>query len=766
MKNDWSRRFRIPSVSAAIALLILIGGIVFAFIISGVSYWMQRQDDIEDLQTRAQQTSDQLNYIVEVLLNKGDLNSVQRIVENITTDRGIFFIAIVDPDLRVLASSQHDLLGGPVAEYRDDPQLREDLQRVIRGGETEFIHHPERGHFKIVAPITLTDPSRAEPLVSGAVTVAFRDDPLVWNPQQNFLKHFQLALAMTTFAMVFVYAVLRRWVTSPLEQLTRASVRLGSGELGIQIPVASLNEIRRLTETFNSMSASLAAQRRAIQASEERYLRIFHSSPLCLVVVDAAGMVVDVNATFLSEMDEEGDRAAWIGKPAVEIPFIRAGGLSGEVGKLLETALPVKRLKTSAPLPGKGSLSFFNFTGIPLFDSEQRMSGAVLAAEDITTERMLEAQLVQSQKMESLGVLAGGVAHDFNNILTGILGYASLLKMKLAPDDPHLPAVEVIEKSGFRARALVQQLMGFARRTGAIKVPVKVNALVMEVVVLLERGVGQGVNIRLDLDPTSPLILADSGQIHQALMNLCINARDALPPEGGTIRLKSLRQQFPSRPDGGGGEVAEWVAVIVEDTGSGIPPEILPRIFDPFFTTKEVGKGTGLGLSVTYGIVKEHGGELTVQSEVGRGTTFTLLFPKTVEAPVRKEPSGKEITLRGASRKILLVDDERSLLELGKKVLEEQLFQVLTAETGEEAIEIYRKERGGIHLIVLDLLMPGLGGWQTYARLREIDPKVKVLFSSGYGGTKDFEALLGQHPYLKKPYRVQELLRAVEKTLG
>jgi|GEM_PF-6470564 len=755
---------RSPSVSAKVALLTLVGGILFALIIAGSSYWMQRRDDIRDLQTRAQQTSDQLSYIAEVLLNKGDPNSVQRIVENITTDRGIFFIAIVDANLKVLASSQHDLLGVSISEYRENPDLFNEFQRVVTYGKTEFIHHPDRGHFEIVAPITLSNPSRTRPFVSGAVTVAFKDDPLVWNPQENFWKHFQLALAMTTVAIAILYGLLRRWVTAPLERLTQVSERLGSGELGIQIPVPSSNEIGKLTETFNSMSASLAAQRRALQASEERYLRIFHSSPLCLVVVDSTGTIVDVNATFLAEMAAGSDRGAWIGKSVLEVPFIKAGNLSEEVRRLLESASPVERWKVAASFPGRRHRSFFNFTGIPLFDSEQKMSGAVFAAKDITTEQTLEAQLVQSQKMESLGVLAGGVAHDFNNILTGILGYASLLKMQKSLDDPDLPAVEVIEKSGLRARALVQQLMGFARRTGAVQVPVAVNTLISEVVPLLEKGVGHGVMIRTELDPTSPKIMADSGQIHQALMNLCINAKDALPPQGGTIWLKTRTQKLPSRanPD----QTEEWVEVSIEDTGSGIPPEILPRIFDPFFTTKEVGKGTGLGLSVTYGIVKEHGGELSVHSEVGKGSTFTLLFPKTKEASDGKEITKQEVALHGEARKILLVDDEKSLLELGRKVLEERFFQVITAGTGEEAIEIYQKQGEQIRLVILDLLMPGLGGWQTYARLREINPKVKVLFTSGYGGTKEIEENLGKQAYLKKPYRIQELLMAIQKTLG
>ncbi|MBI3803995.1 MAG: response regulator [Nitrospirae bacterium] len=758
------RTRRTRSISFSVALMTLIGGVLFAFIIAGVSYWLQRKDDIRDLQTRAQQTSDQLSYIAEVLLNKGDFNSVQRIVENITTDRGIFFIAIVDADLKVLASSQHDLLGKPISDYQQNPSLTGEFKRVMTYGKTEFAHHPNQGHFEIVAPITLSSPSRTHPLVAGAVTVSFKDDPVIWNPQENFWKHLQLALALSMIAITILYAVLRRQVTSPLEQLTDVSERLGAGELGIQIPVSSSNEIGRLAETFNGMSASLASQRHALQASEERYLRIFHSSPLSLIVIDAAGMIVDVNETFLKGGEAGSTRESWIGKPVKEVPLVEKARLEPEIDRLLREGSAFKRWKVTVSLLGKGPSRSYNFTAIPLLNAEKKMSGAVVAAEDITTQQLLEAQLVQSQKMESLGVLAGGVAHDFNNILTGILGYASLLKMRMPPDDPNLEPVEVIEKSGLRARALIQQLMGFARRTALIKVPVEVNKIVSEVVPLLERGVGQGVSIRTALDPESPMIMADSGQIHQALMNLCINAKDALPPEGGTIWLKTRIERLPSRdnPD----QEKDWVEILIEDTGSGIPPEVLPRIFDPFFTTKEVGKGTGLGLSVTYGIVKEHEGELTVQSEIGKGSVFTLLFPRTEEASGWRERGREEIPLWGKERKILLVDDEESLLRLGRRAFEERGFQVLTATTGEEAVEIYRRERGEIRLIILDLLMPGQGGWKTYAELREIDPMVKVLFTTGYSGAMDLEAHLGKQAYLKKPYRVQELLQAAEKALG
>lgn len=764
--NDIPGRWgKVHSISIAVALLTLVGGILFALIIAGVSYGIQRKGDIRDLEIRAQQTSDQLNYIAEVLLNKGDLNSVQRIVENVSTDRGILFIAIVDSAMVVLASSEHDLLRLPISQHQSNPGLLDELRKAIDGRKTAFLHNPDRGHFEIVAPITLPSGSGTQPLSVGAVNIVFKDDPLIWNPRRNFWRHLQLALTLTTFGIAILYGLLRRWVTSPLEQLTRASERLGAGELGIQTSIRSSNEIGRLAATFNAMSASLAEQRRAIQTSEERYLRVFHSSPARLIVVDAAGAIADVNETFLEEADGHSDRAFWIGKPVVDIPFIKMAKLEPEIRHLFQKAAPVRRWKVSISLPGKSHLGFFNFSGAPLFDGEGRLTGAVIAVEDITTEQTLETQLIQSQKMESLGVLAGGVAHDFNNILTGILGYASLLKMRLSPGDPTLTAVDVIEKSGLRAKALIQQMMGFARRTAPIKMAVGVNGLVAEIVPLLEKGIiGQAASIQVELDPSAPKIWADSGQIHQAVMNLCMNAKDALPPEGGTIFLRTRSRFLPSSTNPQRQE--EWVEIIVEDTGSGIDPELLPRIFEPFFTTKGVGKGTGLGLSVTYGIIKEHGGELIARSEMGKGSVFTIALPSAREADRSPEEEAPEILLEGAHRKILLVDDEAILLEMGKKILEEKKFKVLTAERGEEAIEVYRKRGREISLVILDIMMPGMGGWKTYARLREIDPQVKVLLTSGYGGTEERPELVGALPFLKKPYRVEEFLHLVKKTLA
>lgn len=748
------------SISVTVALLTLVGGFFFALIISGVSYWTEKKDDSEEMQETAQRTSDSLTYIAEVLLNKGDLDSVQRVVENTATNKGVLFIAIVDADLKALASSQRDMLGRPISDYKNDPEIPVEFRRVIGHEKPEFAHRPGQGRFEVTAPITFSTPSHPAPLSVGAVYVSFSDDPLIWNPQQNFWGHFKLTLGLTAFAMLVFYGALRKGVTNPLRRLTYDSQRLGAGEWGVQTSVTSSNEIGQLAETFNAMSVSLAEQRRALQASEERYLRIFHTSPLGLIVSDPAGSILDVNAEFTRLTGKEPSR--WIGKQMADLPLLKAAQLQTEVQNLLEQGVPVKRWKVPVSLPEKESPDFFNITGFPLFDAEGKMMGTILSIEDITSEQVMEAQLIQSQKMESLGVLAGGLAHDFNNILTGVLGYASLLKMRLSLDDPNYAAAEVIEKSSMRAKGLIQQLMGFARRTPSTRSVVDVNSLISEIVLLIGKSVGQGVSVQVDLDPAAPKIKADAGQIHQALMNLGLNARDALPPGGGSITLKTKIRLLPSRL--GNNATEPWVAITIQDSGSGISSVNLPRIFEPFFTTKGVGQGTGLGLSVTYGIVKEYGGELTVQSEVGKGSLFTLLFPGT-SAPLPTKEKAATAAAPGKRELLLLVDDEITLRELGRTILEAKNFEVLTAESGEEALDLYRRYGAKISLVILDLRMPGIGGWKTAEELRKMAPELKILITTGYRGAEGSEQALENFPRILKPYRAQEFLGAIEKAL-
>ncbi|GBC81844.1 Sensor kinase CckA [bacterium HR10] len=385
---------------------------------------------------------------------------------------------------------------------------------------------------------------------------------------------------------------------------------------------------------------------------------------------------------------------------------------------------------------------------------------------DITDRRRLQQQLLQAQRMESVGTLAAGVAHNFNNLLTVILGYASLLLAQLRPEDPARPSVEAIEQAAQRAAELTSQLLLFSRPSVAPPVPVDVNEVVERLAQLLRGAFDASIHIRTELASDVRPVCINPAQLEQALMNLCVNARDAMP-EGGQLTLRTEQAVLSAdHPRVRAGEIlaGAYVVVRVSDTGVGIAPEHISRIFDPFYTTKEVGKGTGLGLAVVYGVVRSAGGFIEVESQVGRGTTFTLYFPAATEAPAR-ERSGESVRARP---KILLVDDEPAVRRVATLILARHGYDVLLASDGAEALEIYRERQGEIALVILDVTMPRMGGLACYEQLIRLNPEVKVILCSGYN-LEDLGPRVPMRPgvrFLQKPYQIEELIHTVRSLLS
>jgi two-component system cell cycle sensor histidine kinase/response regulator CckA len=387
---------------------------------------------------------------------------------------------------------------------------------------------------------------------------------------------------------------------------------------------------------------------------------------------------------------------------------------------------------------------------------------------DVTEQRELQRQLLQAQKMESIGTLAGGIAHDFNNILTATLGYALLIRREIDDKDAVLSHLQILEASARRAVDLTRRLLSFARAGVSDRKPVRVNEIVLEAVQLLRRTFDRSIEIMTDCAADLPPVIGDQGQIHQILINLCVNARDAMPG-GGTLSLRTRSDPLP--PDGEeyplGVSGRGSVVLEVSDTGSGIAREVLPKIFDPFFTTKGPGEGTGLGLSIVYGIVKQHGGQVRVSSDLGRGTTFTVLFPATEwtvtepgSAPGHgAEPRGKET--------ILIVDDEPTLRSLVRISLSERGYTILEAGDGLEALELYSQHAGKIDMVLIDLVMPKLGGRETYLKLKQMNPGVRALFATGYGIDDQVQELLatGVMGIIKKPYEMTSVESEIRKVL-
>ena len=381
---------------------------------------------------------------------------------------------------------------------------------------------------------------------------------------------------------------------------------------------------------------------------------------------------------------------------------------------------------------------------------------------DITERKQLEAQLRQAQKLESIGQLAAGIAHDFNNLLTPIGGFADLLLRKAPEGSKEQEYLRQIQVAAQRAVALTSQLRLFSRQEEGERRPVQLNSVVEETRDLLEHSIPKEITLKLSLEPELWAVEADPSQINQVLMNLGVNARDAMP-DGGTLTLETrnvtldeeyARLQLGAQP-------GDYVQLSVSDTGRGMSLEVQARIFEPFFTTKEPGKGTGLGLAVVYGVVEEHGGFINVYSEEGWGSTFRIYLP-AIELAV--EERGVEVLeLPTGTETILVVDDEEAVRAFGQQVLELCGYTVLMAENGLQALEVYQVYEEDIALVVLDVGMPEMGGGECLQRLREMAPQVKVLISTGYTAKGLAQELVagGALGVVEKPFVAHELATAV-----
>ncbi len=421
----------------------------------------------------------------------------------------------------------------------------------------------------------------------------------------------------------------------------------------------------------------------------------------------------------------------------------------------------------NVPLVGGGNRrGWLELHAFPLFDPAGRVRGVIEYVRDISERKLLEERFLQAQKMESIGLLAGGIAHDFNNILGGILGYASWLKTNIKSDHPFFRPVDTIEKSASRAAELTAQLLAFARGGKYDIRPSNLNSVISESLKLLAGTLDKSIVIETRLNDSLPTVEIDVGQIQQVLINLCVNARDAMPAGGRLIIQSSLaklsaadvRSQVDAKPG--------WFAVLaVSDTGVGMDGNTQQRIFEPFFTTKEKGKGTGLGLSMVYGVVKNHGGFVNVYSETGEGSTFKVYLPLSGKPEIME--SEIEAEMACGHETVLVIDDEEAIRHVASDILGSYGYRVRLAADGEEGVAVYRSQARQIDLVILDMVMPRQGGRETLLKLQEINPQVRVLFSTGYSQNEKVNEILalGVKGFIQKPYQVRSLLAKIREIL-
>ena len=389
---------------------------------------------------------------------------------------------------------------------------------------------------------------------------------------------------------------------------------------------------------------------------------------------------------------------------------------------------------------------------------------------DITERRRFEDQLRRSQRLESIGTLAAGVAHDFNNLLTVIQGNADIMSMDLQQTHPHFERLQEILRQVQSAKRLTGQLLGYARK-GRFEVRlIDLNQIIGETVETFGRT-RKEISIHVELDPELEVFEGDAGQVEQLVLNLLLNAGDAMPGQGNldiqtrNVSHKEISGSIFTPKEG------PYVMIAVHDTGIGMDPETRERIFEPFFTTKQMGRGTGLGLASVYGAVKGHGGYIDVESEIGRGTTFRIYLPikRSASTEVPGEPEQDRLDSSEPQRRgtILLVDDEQAVLKVATEILHKLRFNVLAAENGSEALRLYRKKRKEIVLVILDIVMPGMGGSEVFQELRNLAPEVKVLLCSGYSiqGEADRLIGIGASGFIQKPFSLRSLEQSIADTL-
>jgi PAS domain S-box-containing protein len=421
-------------------------------------------------------------------------------------------------------------------------------------------------------------------------------------------------------------------------------------------------------------------------------------------------------------------------------------------------------IELSFTAPG-GKARRLALSAAPVVLERSETFGSVVVLADVTEQYIVQEQLRQAQKMESIGTLAGGIAHDFNNLLTVMLGNIALLLRQLSGQSAIREKILRIETAAQRAAELTQQLLAFSRQTPGRKTIVNLNQVVQDTVKLLDRVMGKQIEIRTRLNPSLGHLEADPTQLSQVLMNLCVNARDAMP-DGGELVIETDMIQYdenyarlyPSM------QPVPHAALSVTDTGVGMDEATKERIFDPFFTTKGPGKGTGLGLSIVYGLVKNHGGVIHVSSEVGRGTSFKLYLP--LAAGVAQAGKEAPAPVVGGRETILLVDDEDFVLDVGRAILEEAGYTVLTASSAQNALDLYRNNQR-IALVVFDMVMPKMNGRDLYRALKMTNPDVRTLLATGYTFNETARDLvkLGINGFVQKPYTVETLLREVRTVL-
>ncbi|MBW2669287.1 MAG: PAS domain S-box protein [Deltaproteobacteria bacterium] len=534
---------------------------------------------------------------------------------------------------------------------------------------------------------------------------------------------------------------------------------LSSMNTALQEEIALRNQTEKaLRESEDKNKRIYSKAKRA----EQIYRSLLHSSADAISTYDLKGRTVYISPAFtkifgwaLEEME---------GKRMPFVPQSESESTMAIIRDLVENGTPCQGLETKR-YTKDGRLLDVSISASRYNDHEGNPIGILLILRDISEKKRLEAQLQYIERMEAIGTLAGGIAHDFNNLMMGMLGNISLILYDIGTESPYYEKLKNIEKLIQSGSKLTSQLLGYARKGKYEVRPISLNQLVKESSVTFGRT-RKDIVIYKELAEDLSSVMADGAQIQQVLMNLFINSADAMP-RGGDLFLKTMNVTHedigdkPYKPKSG-----DYILLKVKDTGMGMDQKTMDRIFEPFFTTKELGQGSGLGLASVYGIIKGHGGYIDVESKKGQGAIFNIYLPAS-EKPIRKTSKISGRIMKG-NETILLVDDEALVIDVGVQLLGKLGYTVIEAKSGRDAIRIFKEQNHTIDMLILDMVMPNMGGGEVFDQIKRIDPKVKVLLSSGYSVNGEATEILkrGCEGFIQKPFSMEDLSKKIREVLN
>ena len=604
-------------------------------------------------------------------------------------------------------------------------------------------------------------------------------------------RHQLIAGLLSIVLAIAIGYVFAKHLSKSLSTIGSMASKVAQGDLSAAFPPQKLAELKAIADSYNFMVAELKQHRSHLESlvqSRTRRLResqssleeltaqlraAYDSTPEAILVVHESGKVLASNRHIQQFFGLESEE--------LKLEGLKEGGRTWkQLTDCFEKRNAFRELwrkidddsdlvgESEWTVNGEAELQISVYTA-PVKNSHGTTFARLWMFNDMTEQRRLEYGLQQAQKMEAIGRLSGGVAHDFNNLLTGIIGSLSLSELQREEDPANAnQLIGSARRAAERAAGIVKQLLTFSRQNNVILKPHSANQLVQEAEEIMIPGFDKAIEFVTELDHADPYMIADGNQIDQVVMNLCVNARDALP-QGGTIRVSTSRVivDRDSLPQSDKCKPGEYVKISVEDNGTGMPDEIREKIFEPFYTTKEQGKGTGLGLATSYGIVQQHGGWIDCQSEVGVGTTFSVFIPACEKPPEEKAEINPSV--QGGCETILVVDDELIVRRVAEGTLRRQGYKVISAQDGKEALEIIANQGDEIGLIMLDLTMPRLSGRDTFRELRSGRFRhIPVVICSGYlVELESFKEEAGSIPdgAIQKPYQVKDLARQVREII-